>query len=542
MKTILVLLAALLVWNPESRAQVLTLAGPPTTSVPQAASLETVDFDGDGYLDIVVSSGTTGEVAVHRNLSALSPGLLGAGYGLSGGQYWTIVATGDLAGDSRPDIVGVNGLDATCVSSTLRVWTNTSLGTAFQFSPPISVSLGFRATAVAIGDVLPSFGREILLLDRCGRAVQVYGRNSSGAAWTSLATIPLGDDIQHNFADYPRLIVKDVDANGALDFVACAYGTVYVGYNLSAQWYVHPIPMSYYAGIDVGDVDQDGLLDIVTSSQTSQPVRVARQIAVGNFLVATTPSVPWAESLALGDFDGDGFRDIYVASNPSQNYADVHLLKNTGGGQAFAGPVKATATIETYFGHAKILSLDADGDGSDDIVRVGSTLGQPLPTSIEVWMNTSPQATPPYPGTGSDLVLTSVVQGGTGTASGPYAPLKLAAPGAFVNFAMQSPGGQLVGSVCLMTAQLVPPGGSLNPSFPGSGLHVDVLQPLYFLINGLDVSPIPGVGFGILPPSGIGVGLQTPSVSLIGWKMRVQGAALQGAAMHATDAHEISFL
>ena len=127
-------------------------------------------------------------------------------------------------------------------------------------------------------------------------------------------------------------------------------------------------------GVAVGDMNGDGALDIVASTVGQQNV-VYLNDESGNFPNTSTythtfgTGSDWTWSVAVGDMDGDGDLDI-VAGNIGQSA--VYL--NDGSGNFYTGPVICDATVGmrcfgTGSDNAQSVAVgDMDGDGDMDIV------------------------------------------------------------------------------------------------------------------------------------------------------------------------------
>ncbi len=118
--------------------------------------------------------------------------------------------------------------------------------------------------------------------------------------------------------------------------------------------------------IAAGDVDGDGLVDLVTADAGAGALSVLVQSAGGGFDRSVTGrGCTDAADVALADLDGDGALDI-VAACPGAGVARV--LLGTGSGTFVAGPVleAASGAIE----HVAV--ADLDGDAAPDVLATSS--------------------------------------------------------------------------------------------------------------------------------------------------------------------------
>ena len=143
----------------------------------------------------------------------------------------------------------------------------------------------------------------------------------------------------------------------------------------SAQSYLEAVPSwfspaSDYNGVTaLGDVNSDGLLDLVVASDT-RPTRLYLNIGAGFFSSSpawTGPTGQTTNNLAIGDVDGDGRLDL-VCVNQGQ---PITLHRNRGGTFSVT-PDWSSGSSEPLSGAAL---GDVNGDGLLDLV-VGRVLGQ----------------------------------------------------------------------------------------------------------------------------------------------------------------------
>ncbi|WP_224366981.1 FG-GAP-like repeat-containing protein [Hyalangium versicolor] len=195
---------------------------------------------------------------------------------------------------------------------------------------------------------------------------------------------------EHYYAGAPlssnAVVAVDVDKDGWLDAVtvdgqtnlASTNGTISVYRNLGASAPgTFGMPTSFTTGapgsihLCAGDFNQDGSVDIATTSVVTNNVSILLNDGAGNF-TASSPLIPIAatggvqSSIACRDLDGDNDPDIVVTSPSS---ARLSILINQGNA-SFASPVAYT---NSQNGQTAGISFgDADGDGKLDIFSNGA--------------------------------------------------------------------------------------------------------------------------------------------------------------------------
>ena len=177
------------------------------------------------------------------------------------------------------------------------------------------------------------------------------------------------------FYEQPRLavgdspesvVLGDVDGDGVLDIVTANADSddvsVLLGlgdgsFHEQARSGVGNRPES----VVLGDVDGDGSLDIVTANTNSDDVSVLLGLGDGSFHEQARFSVGnHPKSVALGDLNGDGILDIVTANCWS---ADVSVLLGLGDGS-----FRPQATFGVGSGPSSVALGDLNGDGALDIV------------------------------------------------------------------------------------------------------------------------------------------------------------------------------
>ena len=277
--------------------------------------LELTDINGDGHLDVVAAvlgGGATsgGEVAVFLGdgKGGLAPAITTS---VDGRIHW--VATGDLNGDGRADVVAV-GL---VMSPTFDLGSPSALSDTFvllgngdgRFTPQRPFLVGGDPYAAALRDANLDGKLDLLVSQRAGGVVALLRGDGHGAftapMTTAVATSP---------------------------------------YTLLAE-----------------DLDGDGTIDVATPSDTMGGVSLLRGGPNGFQPMTRVPAGASTYWLASGDFNHDGRRDIAATIVG----AGVGVLLNAG-----AGAFQLTETCAAGSEPSGLTSGDINKDGKEDIAIV----------------------------------------------------------------------------------------------------------------------------------------------------------------------------
>jgi FG-GAP-like repeat/FG-GAP repeat len=355
------------------------------------------DFNGDGKADLVV---------VNQGANTLSV-LLGNGNGTfqprtdyaTGTSPWG-VAVGDVNGDGKADVVVVNK-----GSNSLSVFLGNGDGT-FQPKtdiaiPPVPVTLiPVVPTAVTVGDVNgdgkadlavathTTTQEEMTLLLGNGNGtfqapvstvtdtVPFIGGVNLGVAVTGQASIQSAD---LNGDGHPDLVVvnnKDLlqatlIGRGGVVVQSAIFpepGSVSVLLGNGDGTFQAPRNFAVGSGaqsVAVGDFNGDGRLDFAVNNSTSNTVSVFTNSGSGNFAAASFSfATGGAGLLAAGDFNGDGATDLAAGPNILNGQTGTGLQA----GARYALPLTSP------------VAADFNGDGHIDLAgAVGN--------AIEPWLN-----------------------------------------------------------------------------------------------------------------------------------------------------------
>lgn len=354
-------------------------------------SLAAGDFyDGDGDADIVVPDYDNQQVRLFRNLApARSFTLTGA---MLTSPNPTVAKLVDFDGDGHLDLFV--GCDGPVVDV---FWGEASGG----FAPRVTVATagrvqslehlpqngllpaalvtteddGFVSNAGYLGFIINLGGRQL-----CHDVLHRQGPPPS------FGYVP--DTIQTAMTD---LAIGDLDGTGALEVIALGaplsqrdvivfhdMGRLFIN-NRPCNEAVFEAPreefdfhtasyLGHNSSIVIGDFDGDGDRDLLTTTASEDACRLIRNGGGLSFSADTIPA-PRSRGLVTLDFEGDGDLD-FITTNRTLADRGITLFVNDGAGQFEALP-NCFFPFASGFPHG-IVSSDFDGDGRPDIAIASS--------------------------------------------------------------------------------------------------------------------------------------------------------------------------
>ena len=329
------------------------------------------DLDGDGDLDAWVANVNSQANRVWINQGGVQGGTPGS-YADSaqalGNSSSTGVALGDLDGDGDLDAWVANDL-----GQPNRVWINDGLGNFTDSSQTLGNSYSLE---VALGDLDGDGDLDAWVANWGGQANRVWinqgGIQGGTPGSYADSNQALGNSSSNGVA------LGDVDGDGDLDaFVANSSpqpNRVWINqggdqggtpgtYADSNQ----ALGNSTSLGVALGDLDGDGDLDAWVANISGQPNRVWINDGLGNFTDSSqTLGNSYSLEVALGDLDGDGDLDAWVGNQTGSGQPN-RVWINQGGVQGGVAGNFADSGQALGNSHSKAVSLgDLDGDGDLD--------------------------------------------------------------------------------------------------------------------------------------------------------------------------------
>jgi hypothetical protein len=325
-------------------------------------ALTVADVNGDGKLDLVVVGGGNSGGSVNV--------LLGIGDGtFQAPAVYSVTATLlavvaiDLNGDGHPDLAAVSGLKSLQQKQGLWVLLNNGNGT---FQTPTAPTLAGAYSQLAAGDFNRD-GKVDLLLQGNSKVSLALG-NGNGTFQAAVVVSP-------NNTAYSTLAVADFNGDGKLDFAGTqptqqTSDTALVQLGNGDGTFQAPITTTTQGIVGLaaiaGDLNGDGVPDLLTANQGSDDVSVLLGKGDGTFAGAVTYSMPgFPSAIVAADLNGDHKLDLAVVS-VGTNTLKVVFGNGDGTMQAARDYLQGDPT--TYNFTAQPAFGDLNGDGKVDVV------------------------------------------------------------------------------------------------------------------------------------------------------------------------------
>jgi len=328
---------------------------------------ETIDFDGDGKLDIVGSgSGSSGSVVAFYKGGGDGMFVHGDSAPVSG-ELLTLSV--DLNNDNLPDVVFTD-------EGRTKILRNAGNG---RFAPPLTITLAFGAAPSGIADLDNDGIKDLVTVDSTflNPAVRIW-RGAANFTYTQTSTFTISS-VENVFLK----AIADVNNDLKADLILNSFNKTIVCAGTGNGTFAAPTVYGDGGNGDAfaQDVNADGWLDIVTAQPTQFNVLGSGSFAVllnlrnGRFESAPTIRIGVnTKDIAIADFNNDNLKDFVVVNRgagggPGQAAILFQAAVNNlaADGEKYQREILADSGLDMY----AVATGDFNQDSRTDIIVVG---------------------------------------------------------------------------------------------------------------------------------------------------------------------------
>jgi len=289
-------------------------------SIPKFVALH--DLDNDGLPEAIVSNYSSNTISVLKNTTVAGTINFAAKVDFTTGGGPTHVTVADLNLDGKPDIAVSNEFPGFSVS-VFRNVTTAGVINLSSFDAKVDYTVGNNPNVVSVGDFDGDGKPDMAVANNTGFTVSVLRNTSSVSAFSAGSFAPRVDLVPFGGDRPSSLAIADLDGDGKLDIAStnqilgsvsifknnCSPGSISVGSFGAA---IEIVACASPIGLSVGDLDGDGKPDMFMASSTNNSISVLRNLISGPSVTSFSP-----QSGVVGasvTIDGAGF-----SSTPSNN-------------------------------------------------------------------------------------------------------------------------------------------------------------------------------------------------------------------------------
>ena len=309
-----------------------------------------LDFDGDGWTDLAVTAAGWNEVLCFRGAGSGAFALAGR---YAAGSLPAYVCVLDGEGDGIADLAVMETRSE--AFSYLR-----GLGTG------IPVPLPIQPAAVARGDLDGDGLEDLVVIQETPPMAAVL--LNKGAAFETPVVFPVKGGhltalalVQADGDAFPDLAVTAASAGGGAGQLSLFLND---GTGIFSETQVLSLGAGP-SGIRAGDVNNDGIPDLVVSQDKAGRATVFRGDGKGTFaLLAHRPGLPGSKGVLLEDLDGDFDLDGVL---PSPAHLSLYLLPTDKDGAGILQVIPEKTFLQARGAPITLTALDFDLDGRPDL-------------------------------------------------------------------------------------------------------------------------------------------------------------------------------
>ena len=368
----LVAVAAGQVNSPHSYFQAAPFAFAPSVDYPAGTgpfSLTTLDWNGDGNLDLLAPNRDSGDLTVF--LGREDGTFVPQSMPLPGGNCPTQVEGADFNRDGKRDLVIVSHL-----CHTISLFLGDGAG---SYSSRMVYQVAPEPRAMVVGLFDDDLNPDLAIVHRQSGTLSLYHGRGDGSFQTPV-DYPVGDAAN-------SLASGDFDRDGRTDLAVVSAGTstLTLFRNLGGGHLLRMSDLPVGIGsrtLQIVDLNRDGHLDVAVLDSSQNLVHILR--GRGNFLFDTARSYPVGRrpfEIEIGDINGDAIPDLIVSHQEEND-----LLVLLGRGDGTLAPTTHLNRVVTHRVPYGVVAADFNRDGHVDLASTNF-----VDNSISLFFSAAPQ-------------------------------------------------------------------------------------------------------------------------------------------------------
>lgn len=325
-----------------------------TTTGSYGSQLQVVDWDNDNDMDVICSSSSGISLFKNNGTGTFTTSTI-----LSNSSAFHIT---DLNNDNLMDIVRVNGY-------LLQAYEQNTNGTLSLLETMDSFA---QTSRIFSGDVDGDGDIDILTIFENGgseRRIKWYqNTNGLGTFANNVILVNLPNLTVTSSNDQKKLEMTDLDGDNKLDILFMESNTTKIAWykNMTGTTFGSEQIISTNAESvwDIASIDlnNNGTKDILAATYKNGDISLYKNTNnLGSFSAPTRISyyVLFPNNVDVGDIDGDGIKDILSSSNGDNKLA---WYKNVSGTGTFTQPQQIISNMTTQARNGYLRDMDGDGD------------------------------------------------------------------------------------------------------------------------------------------------------------------------------------
>lgn len=274
---------------------------------------------------------------------------------------------------------------------------------ADNFNPPVNLTAGKYPIAIATDDLNGDGKKDIVVANEGDGTLSIF-RNKNTPYVIADSSFTSKTDINTGTGTMPESIVlSDVDGDGKKDIIISYYNNKLVSV-LKNNTVTNSTTFSFAAKVDIaigfythsislGDIDGDGKPDLVVANYDAGAVTIWKNTTSGSTIAFTIAANLYTggnpSSVTIGNINGDSHNDLAIVIH-DRGELDIfrNLITTNGGGintASFAAPFILQTEYSPY--SVKIADLNADSKPEILVTNIGGN------SMVSIFQNTTTSTT-----------------------------------------------------------------------------------------------------------------------------------------------------